>query len=853
MIEEMINNALDYYRGGNSYEESVKNQLNALEATGIATTFAVSNMESSLSNEIRSNTDAIQELRSDVQSAAVGMYNMGQGIRNDIQDMALGMRNELRNQTFDILISQQMLANSFTHGFNAVTNTLNISFDQLGNKIDVLSEEISSKLDQIHDILNNPRLTESRELYRQALTSYKKGFYEEALEDCLGAVEKNKTDFISWYLLGLIYLFGAGKFSNVINLDKAEEALVNAAKYIDPDIGISEDANKFASEVYFNLGLARLAKSNDYLLENKIEDSNAKLLESESASKKAYQLSKENLIACYEHAKELHFLGKDNESLKLLEELIHLEKNFAIKALNDKNFESLWTDIEKLIEKLKLDVCEKIRKNFNEFREKSFSELNEIIKIMLSDFQKSSLQNQNLEKLNDFALTQKDETIKIFNGKIERRYFRYKNIEQKDYFSVLNILNEQSVDFENMKTFVDGIVKITGRAIGQEREDLQKVEQKEREERKWKEEQERKRKQEEELRRQEAARKLKEEEDRKRKEAEEEERKRLEAKEERQWRRKRSILLLIFIGIQCGLILCNKYFEIPFIQYFEEDILDKDIQTLSIIAGLFSFIGLFFAGGTRLFGIFVLAGSTVLSLVLGHPVIGLINIASFVLLFAGKKHYSNFGAIGICAVLLVGYGIFSYMISDERQTNLLFKAIKKHDTGKVELCIKKGANVNARKGKSKSTPLLYAINLFSPYYIEGKEVYDKFFVKLKGGSYTEELCPGPLSFPDKASEIMDLLISAGADINATNKYGITPLMLLSYYLNMCHTVSDAVIFEYIKKILKMGVDVNAETVEHVTALDIQKHNYWYSPGDETSEIQYRKKLINLLISYGAKE
>ena len=142
MIEEMINNALDYYRGGNSYEESVKNQLNALEATGIATTFAVSNMESSLSNEIRSNTDAIQELRSDVQSAAVGMYNMGQGIRNDIQDMALGMRNELRNQTFDILISQQMLANSFTHGFNAVTNTLNISFDQLGNKIDVLSSKV---------------------------------------------------------------------------------------------------------------------------------------------------------------------------------------------------------------------------------------------------------------------------------------------------------------------------------------------------------------------------------------------------------------------------------------------------------------------------------------------------------------------------------------------------------------------------------------------------------------------------------------------------------------------------------------------------------------------------------------
>ena len=37
------------------------------------------------------------------------------------------------------------------------------------------------------------------------------------MEACIEAVEKNKTDTISWYLLGHIYLFGAGKFSNVID------------------------------------------------------------------------------------------------------------------------------------------------------------------------------------------------------------------------------------------------------------------------------------------------------------------------------------------------------------------------------------------------------------------------------------------------------------------------------------------------------------------------------------------------------------------------------------------------------------------------------------------------------------
>ena len=45
MLETMFENTLlDYYRGGNSYDDSVKKQLNALEATSLATTFAVSDM-----------------------------------------------------------------------------------------------------------------------------------------------------------------------------------------------------------------------------------------------------------------------------------------------------------------------------------------------------------------------------------------------------------------------------------------------------------------------------------------------------------------------------------------------------------------------------------------------------------------------------------------------------------------------------------------------------------------------------------------------------------------------------------------------------------------------------------------
>ena len=314
-----------YYRGSGTYETAVQNQLSRLQNSNVM-------------------------------------------LRNSIRDMEYGIRSDIRKSTYAIVASQAMLAQTFQHGFNSINNTLEIGFDRMSaqmsdiaDAISAMSDKICSKLDEIHDIVNNPLLTQSRELYRRALTNFEKGYYEEALEDIKAAVEKNRTDFISWNLLGQIYLFGAGKFSNVINLDEAENAFFNAAKYIDADIGQSEEADKLASEIYYYLGYTRLVKSNDMLVESKIDESNKKLIEAESASGRAYQISKENILAGYEQAKELHFLGKDDEALDIIEAIIRAEATFALKASNDKNFESMWDKIDALIGKLRDEVAEKAR------------------------------------------------------------------------------------------------------------------------------------------------------------------------------------------------------------------------------------------------------------------------------------------------------------------------------------------------------------------------------------------------------------------------------------------------------------------------------------------------------------
>jgi len=677
-----------------------------------------------------------------------------------------------------------------------VNNTINLGLGLLGNKIDVLSEDVSSKLDEIQDILNNPRLTQSRELYREALRSYKRGFYEEALADCLGAIEKNKTDYISWYLLGLIYLYGAGENSNVINLDKAEEALTNAAKYIKPDIAKSKEAKLFASDIYYNLGFSRLAKSNDYLIENKVDDSNTKLLESEEASSMAYQLSQQNLLARYEQAKELHFLGKDDETIKLLEELIRKEKTFALKAINDKNFESILSDIEQLIEKLKLETCQLIRESLDKFINKISSGVDTGHNSIIEKVKKTTLQNK--ETIINKAIELKKENIDWFNSKKDRKLAQYKDIEQKDYFSVLDALTKLPSLYENMEVFVENCIINTNNIVKRQVEEQQNLEIKEAFERRLREE-EQKRKEEERIKREEEERKRKEEQEKR--------------KKERLWRRNHSIVLLVFIGFQCGLIMCAKYLEVSWIKDMERYIYNElsiNFQFLSVLAGLFSFIGLLFASGTRFFGIIVLSVSTVLSFVLGHPIIGLINISSFMLLFARKNNYSNFGAMGICVILLAGYGIFSYMFSDKRQTNLLLDAINDNNIKKAERCIEKGADVNAEKG--------FDNLLKTAIYLTMQEGYNL--------------------------EMVKLLIKNGADVNVYADHRTLLSWVVDLYTskNVDH---HRVKYECIEILLEAGADPNMPD-KYITA------NYQLLP----KPLNYARKdskVRNLLISYGAKE
>ena len=308
-------------------------------------------------------------------------------VNQNIVRMSTGIQNSINQNTYTIAASAEMLKETFDAGFDAINNKLDMGFAGVTNSIGAMSasmtagfnavsaaidswgSKICEKLDAIHDIVNNPLLTASRELYRRAAKNSEKKFYEEALEDIKSAIEKNKTDYISWGLMGKLYLFGISEFSNVVDVPLALDAFKNACKYISPDIDESKEAKKMTAEFYFYLGYANYILSNESRLKNKTDDVINYLQESVKANERSFSLSDTMLEAAYNQARSLTLLDKKEEALSILEDVIRTDGLYSIRALGDADLKTIEGDVVLLIRNLRDEYKPVLKDVINEFSE----------------------------------------------------------------------------------------------------------------------------------------------------------------------------------------------------------------------------------------------------------------------------------------------------------------------------------------------------------------------------------------------------------------------------------------------------------------------------------------------------
>jgi len=313
-----------------------------------------------MANELEKQTEELKE-----QTRAV----------NEMTDQIKGMSTELvASQTTIARTYQQgisgvsrelgQMSSSFSYGLSRVSSGLNV----MAQSLNFMSDAMCKRLDALHNIANNPLLTQAQELYRLALVNYNKGFFEEALDNVKQAIEKYKTDYMSWFLLGHIYTFGKGEFSNVINLEEAISAFIQAAKYNSPNVTTSQDGRLLAAEIYFYWGMAQYLQSSELLKAGKNEDAEKLIAGAATSFEKSFQYSDKMLEALFYSARCKARQNQKNAAIASLERLFLLDRNYCISVYKEADFNELKNEIDALIIKLRHKVFIEAEPKYNKIK-----------------------------------------------------------------------------------------------------------------------------------------------------------------------------------------------------------------------------------------------------------------------------------------------------------------------------------------------------------------------------------------------------------------------------------------------------------------------------------------------------
>jgi hypothetical protein len=153
--------------------------------------------------------------------------------------------------------------------------------------------------------------------------------------------------------------------------------------------------------------------------------------------------------------------------------------------------------------------------------------------------------------------------------------------------------------------------------------------------------------------------------------------------------------------------------------------------------------------------------------------------------------------VGTIAVIAAGIGIASYWYQRTQRAELL-NGISNNDFNRVKQALQRGANPNTDCGfvLYGRTALMYAI-------VDGQ-------ILNKNVEHTDQ-------------QIIELLIEYGADVNKTDYYGITPLMLVECWHE------DSVFLA--KLLLEKGAHVNSQ-------VPIPKFEMYIFPGRSDEDIAY---------------
>ncbi len=288
---------------------------------------------------------------------------------------------KVSEQTKQLVASNQELARTFGNGFNSINSTLEWGFNRIEYALEdvrasvdslhadfnysmgLLLEEVHThnkllsslldKLDAIHKTLESPTLTQAREFYHIGCERLSKGLLDKALEALSQAEEKNDTDFFTQFRIGKLYLYGIDDDDNVLDLEKARQHLLLAARYAKAEIIVDPTFAELAAEALLHASVAIYAQLGEKHIVSDWAKTRALLEEARRLTAEATQLYPRLSEASYHSAKYSALLGDSQSSMLNLEAAILADRNYAVKVDIDYAFDPVRPNVLALLSRLK--------------------------------------------------------------------------------------------------------------------------------------------------------------------------------------------------------------------------------------------------------------------------------------------------------------------------------------------------------------------------------------------------------------------------------------------------------------------------------------------------------------------
>lgn len=311
------------------------------------------------------------------------------GVGDDVR----AMKSEVSNSINKLVANNKELQNQQIEATRQLSNTISFGFEQLSGEMKNISRGISElssifewgfsellaeigylndSLQELIKIAKNPAQTWAYEQFEMACDAFRKRLFHESLEyldhaiNGFGDQTGYKLEYRFHHLLGTIHL---GSYKNnsqeIIDLEKAENAFLNASKYAEHDYP-KEASRSLLSASWAAYCQGKMKESKEYLF---------------------------NALSLYNKLPETHFqiakvcmhLNEQSEAMPYLKTAVIMDKGYIIKAYDDDDFDKKYLDI--LSTEIHLEskkTFEKILENIEGYKNELFNK--DINRFKLADY-----------------------------------------------------------------------------------------------------------------------------------------------------------------------------------------------------------------------------------------------------------------------------------------------------------------------------------------------------------------------------------------------------------------------------------------------------------------------------------